>query len=286
MKILDTWLQYGKSLVILVANSYSSSMDFNNCYEQDPVSAYHFVSSEIRPHLEALRCIGRFKSDKYPPGILRDTTDLHTLRCILLAKLLPVEESTRDFTVATLECHDLGEIIYKEMGCDPAVVDVADNPCQEQGNKDAELEHVKTILQDGHLYFYKQYSAASSFMKGQLLDYFPYSPAILAKVIDFADGHLFLHRTLSQWAQTIDFDHPDRLPVDKDLLYGINMRPVYIDRLAGLPVEHRDHDIQVAIRLLLDVGSEVERLWRTAGYVPSILQESFYHRRDTSIVIR
>ncbi len=166
--------------------------------------------------------VQRFTGDDLPKGVVIDNVYLHTLRLFSMAWNLPLSESIRDKVVETVLIHDLPEIFTVLMqGGDSdttAIQKEADLQLEEKvANR--KMRAARILFDRRELELYQEFEKAWRLFRGEAEEAVPSTASVLAALVDTIDANLTLHRSLSCWASSSDYN-PDKIHPDRSLTFA------------------------------------------------------------------
>lgn len=190
--------------------------------------------SDLMRFLDGMAWVARYQDRDYPPGVIQNNLLQHVRRSIAIATMLPMEVASKERLLRMLWVHDLAETVDVK---DATMYAKLHDPVLSRSIREQEVKFIRKELTLSDRRLFRAYCRTSEYLKkgnGRSVELDPV--AVLAKVIDIAEGSTFYHYTLSQWAATPEF-HPAWLPPDQKLTFGLRLNLQVRDRLKRLPRE-------------------------------------------------
>lgn len=169
------------------------------------------IPSDLTAKVLALSDVKRFQFKEYPPNVIVDNTFTHVLKCIHLTHVLQTHLN-QTLLERILWIHDIPELT---MG-DVTVIEKSRSSPLNKRLEAQELVISKSMLSSSDQILLQQFNTASTFLKGQ----HAWDPelscfeALLAKLIDNAEGNMTFHYFITQWVNSDKFAYSLMPPTD------------------------------------------------------------------------
>lgn len=244
-------------------------------YFERPLSSLNVeVPADLTSVVKQLASVRRFVNDKYPKGVIVDDVRSHLFRMQAILADLPLERSMKQRASRIIWIHDWPEIADEN---DLTALEAYHRPDLRENKERLEAAFVEKHFKPADQTLFLSYSLASNWFKvaagivppTEDIDQEVYSQAALvAKMLDWVDGHITFHRCLSTW-----MTGPTELPPDDALLFGLG----YMQRLK-LSLERSRFEVAP---LILGLGHSarqaVYQLWTAeeCRYTPPAIAKFF-----------
>jgi 5'-deoxynucleotidase YfbR-like HD superfamily hydrolase len=173
-----------------------------------------------------------------PESIKGQNVKIHTLRLIIMANNLPVDEETKKTCIKTLAIHDLpetAELIRLGRTSDTTAPQKALSPHIDKQVEKNEEKTARIIFTLEELTLYLAFSQAKDFLKNKNQN-LPTTTGLISKILDKIDGDLIYHQmaitnstnyqSLNAKAQSLAFEQYLPFSQKLDLLSGTNLSKI------------------------------------------------------------
>lgn len=223
-----------------------------------------YIPSNIRfqDMLAKAKLIKRFTGNDLPAEVVCDTVYTHTLRAIALSESINISELILQRVQYTVLIHDFPEVQNLiNMGRDRDVTSLEKelDPDLEAKVAEMELEVAKEILSYEEFNLYLEFEDAGNFLKtGRIADSKRITAiGIFSQLLDKIDANLTLHRYLSRWFRSSDYD-PSKIIPEQSLTFYTRQYQYFVSNLNMLSNSIYFNDY---INLLNLQNQYIESLW-------------------------
>ncbi len=224
------------------------------------IEANRLLRPELRGILDKGKRINRFTGDDLPQDVVFDNVRDHILRCFDIAKSLAINQESQILLQKMILIHDLPEIenLFRlNLTADITAPVKKSNPDLAREVEEKEELVAREIFSEDEYLLYKMFEDGSNYFKKPNLNKEFCEIGALAKLIDTVDPDLVLHRSLSEWAKTENYN-PDILKSGMSLSYafthGISMM-VYFNRAS-------DSELRLTgLNLMDNHFKEIRMMW-------------------------
>jgi len=168
------------------------------------------------------RLIKRFTGNDLPSEVVQDNVFSHTMRTLLLSEIVNLPEQLLNNVRHTLLIHDLPEVQnLLNIGRDRDVTapEKELDPDLEEKIAQMELSVARNILTTDEYNLYINFEEAGKFLKTGIYDLEKVTEvAIFAQLFDKIDANLTLHRYISQWFRSAEYD-PSKIVPEQSLTF-------------------------------------------------------------------
>lgn len=155
------------------------------------------IPVDLSPWVQQTQKVRRFADTRYQvKGMIPDNTKEHTIRCVYIAQMRFPENKILQ---RLLWLHDIPEIIADE---DTNAVDRYTHPDVADAVEDPEHVFAKENFTAEDLSLYENFLAAEKYLSGRSEKLPKIQDALLAKVIDVAEGNLVYNYYFVNWLKT------------------------------------------------------------------------------------
>lgn len=228
---------------------------------------------DIRNAILQLIFVPRFGD--YKEGLFRDSTGAHVIRCIEMAKKLPLDEDMKLAIARYLWIHDIPEIIITDYTSlrkeDPEFA-------RRLEIKEGEAARKLLSLQDNRLLI--QFNAVGHLLRGKKdKNALPFREALLAKIIDLVDGNDFFNKELTFWINSSEYNQSD-IPPETALTYTFRSFRTTYRSLSNLGLPERFY--KVAKDLLIEELTQVVGYWQDVPMrrIPVVVQNELVWAKE------
>lgn len=231
---------------------YSNQFEFEKYIPND---------SRLQQMLVKAKRIKRFTGNDLPSDVVKDNVYCHTIRAIALSENLSLPSNIMQTVQYMVLIHDMPEVqnlINIGRDRDVTAPEKELDPDLESRVSKMEFEVAKEILTSYEYLLYHSFEKAGEFLKTGNLETSEFIEAgIFAQLLDKIDANLTLHRYLSVWFRSIDYN-PDKIISSQSLTF---YKRQYASFIKNLSMVSKSIYFNQYINLLNLQNSYVNNLW-------------------------